>query len=59
MASKMKSTKRSPRTKPCKPRGVDSKGQGGAKKHPLDEITKIQLGKGIYASFAPIGSQLP
>lgn len=56
MSTKMKSTKRTPRTKPCKARGVDSKGRSRARKHPLDEVTKAQMGKGIYQSFRPIGS---
>lgn len=51
----MSVTKRK-RDKPCKPRGVNSKGEHGAKKHPLGEIQKVLLGKGIFRSFKPIGS---
>ena len=57
MASKLKSTKRSPRIKPCKPRGVDSRGTGrGARPTRLDAATKVRMGKGAFDSFAPIGS---
>jgi hypothetical protein len=52
----MKSTKRSPRTKPCKARGVDSKGTARMSKHPLTEVEKALLGKGMVRSFKPIGS---
>lgn len=55
MSVKAKSSKKQ-RNKPCKPRGVASKGIGGAKRHRLDQITKTQLGKGLFRSFAPIGS---
>lgn len=33
-----------------------SKGIGGATRHRLSEVQKVILGKGIYDSFAPIGS---
>ena len=57
MASKLKSTKRSPRTKPCKPRGVNSGGTGrGARPTRLNRAAKVRMGKGLFASFAPIGS---
>jgi hypothetical protein len=52
----MKSTKRTPRIKPCKARGVDSRGTARMSKHPLDEVSKVNLGKGLFASFRPIGS---
>jgi hypothetical protein len=52
----MKSTKRTPRIKPCKARGVDSRGTARMSKHPLDEVSKVQLGKGLFQSFRPIGS---
>lgn len=49
--------KRSPRIKPCKPRGVASGGTGrGARPTRLDRVTKVLMGKGRFASFAPIGS---
>lgn len=44
------------RNKPCKPRGVDSKGTARMSKHPLDEISKVNLGKGLFRSFRPIGT---
>lgn len=44
------------REKPCKPRGVDSKGTARMSKHPLSEIQKALLGKGMAQSFRPIGS---
>lgn len=44
------------RDKPCKPRGVDSKGINGAKRHPLGYVEKVLLGKGAFQSFKPIGS---
>lgn len=44
------------RAKPCKPRGVDSNGVNGAKRHPLDAVTKVNLGKGLFQSFRPIGT---
>jgi hypothetical protein len=52
----MKSKKRTPRIHPCKPRGVDSKGIHGATKHPLTEVEKALLGKGLYQSFKAIGT---
>lgn len=52
----MKSNKRTPRIKPCKARGVDSKGTSRCSKHPLDEVSKVLLGKGLYRSFKPVGS---
>lgn len=52
----MKSKKRTPRIHPCKPAGVNSKGIHGATKHPLTEIEKALLGKGIVQRFKPIGS---
>lgn len=52
----MKSNKKTPRTKPCKARGVDSRGTARMSKHPLDEVSKVLLGKGLYRSFRPIGS---
>ena len=51
----MSVTKRK-RDKPCKPRGVNSKGTARMSKHPLDVIQKINLGKGLYQSFRPIGT---
>ena len=57
MASKLTSTKRSPRIKPCKPRGVPSGGTGrGARPTRLDRGAKVRMGKGLFDSFAPIGS---
>lgn len=53
---KMKSTKRSPRIKPCKARGTDSKGTARMSKHPLGEVEKALLGKGLVRSFRPIGT---
>ena len=50
------SNRKRQRNKPCKPRGVDSKGIHGATKHPLSEIQKVLLGKGIFKSFKSIGS---
>lgn len=45
------------REKPCKPRGVDSKGSGvGAKRTRLDAVSKVLLGKGAYQRWVPIGS---
>ena len=56
MSAKMKSTKRSPRIKPCKARGVDSKGTARMSKHPLDEIAKVEGGAsgpgGLYRPAA-------
>ena len=51
----MSVTKRK-REKPCKPRGVSSKGTARMSKHPLDEISKVNLGKGLFRSFRPIGT---
>lgn len=56
MSQKLKTNKRTPRIKPCKARGVDSKGSARMSKHPLDEISKVNLGKGLFRSFRPIGS---
>lgn len=56
MSAKIKSSKKTPRVKPCKARGVDSRGTARMSKHPLDEISKVQLGKGLFASFRPIGT---
>ena len=56
MSAKMKSTKRTPRIKPCKARGVNSKGTARMSKHPLDEIAKVNLGKGLFQSFRPVGT---
>lgn len=44
------------REKPCKPRGTDSKGTARMSKHPLDEVSKVNLGKGLFRSFRPIGT---
>lgn len=44
------------REKPCKPRGVDSKGTARMSKHPLGEVPKVLLGKGLFRSFRPIGT---
>lgn len=33
-----------------------SKGINGAKRHPLGTIEKVLVGKGLFQSFAPIGS---
>ncbi len=56
MSTKLKTNKRTPRIKPCKARGVNSRGTARMSKHPLDEISKVQLGKGLFASFRPIGT---
>lgn len=55
MSAKMKSNKRTPRIKPCKARGVDSRGTARMSKHPLDEVSKVLLGKGMFRSFKPVG----
>lgn len=34
-----------------------SAGLVGAKRHPLSEVEKVLVGKGLYRSFAPIGSR--
>jgi hypothetical protein len=34
-----------------------SKGIHGATKHPLDEVSKVLLGKGMYRSFKPLGTK--
>lgn len=47
------------RDKPCKPRGVNSRGEHGAKKHPLSELQKVLIGKGLFQSFRPIGTTPP
>ena len=47
------------REKPCKPRGVDSKGEHGAKRHPLTHLQKVLMGKGAFQSFRPIGTPEP
>jgi len=47
------------RNKPCKPPGVNSRGEHGAKRHPLGELQKVLLGKGLFQSFRPIGSPPP
>ena len=39
------------RDKPCKPRGVDSKGINGAKRHPLTVIEKVLADRGLLASL--------
>lgn len=52
----MSVTKKSPRIKPCKARGVDSKGTARMSKHPLDVVAKVNLGKGLFQSFRPIGT---
>lgn len=36
---------------------VTSKGLVGAKRHPLTEVEKVLIGKGLFRSFAPIGSR--
>jgi hypothetical protein len=33
-----------------------SKGVHGAKRHKLTEVQKVNAGKGLYESFAPIGA---
>lgn len=43
------SNRKRKRDKPCKPRGVDSKGIHGATKHRLTEVQKVLLGKGVFA----------
>lgn len=52
----MSVTKRK-RDKPCKPRGVDSKGIHGAKRHPLTHVQRILMGKGAFQSFTPLGGR--
>lgn len=56
MSQKIKSKKRTPRLKPCKPQGVDSKGTARMSKHPLGVVEKALLGKGLVQSFRPIGT---
>lgn len=34
-----------------------SKGLNKARKYPLDEVTKVLLGKGMFVSFKPLGHQ--
>jgi len=51
----MSVTKKSPRIKPCKTKGSDSGGSARMTKHPLDEVSKVLLGKGMYQSFKPVG----
>jgi len=55
MSQKIKSKKRTPRTHPCKPRGVSSKGQRvGAQKAPQSEVQKALLGKGRVQGMRPV-----
>lgn len=55
MSQKIKSTKRSPRQHPCKPRGVPSKGlRLGARHTPLTRIQLAVLGKGQVDSIEPV-----
>ena len=55
MAGGPKKTKRQ-RNKPCKPRGVPSKGLRRDGKHPLTPLERVLLGKGQYVTFKPVGS---
>lgn len=34
-----------------------SKGIHGARRHPLTEIQKVLLGRGLFRTFRPIGSE--
>lgn len=44
------------REKPCKPRGVPSKGiHGGGGKTRLTEVQKVLLGGGAARRFKPVG----
>lgn len=52
----MSVTKRK-RDKKCKPRGTDSKGIHGARKHPLTTLQKVLMKKGLYQSFEPLGGR--
>lgn len=54
----MSVTKRK-RDKPCKPRGVDSRGVNGATKHPLTGLTKVLMGKGLIQSLRPVEMKAP
>ena len=51
------------RDKPCKPRGVPSKGTAKMSKHPLGELEKVLLGKGAVQALKPVrredGSPVP
>ena len=55
MSQKVKSTKRSPRQHPCKPRGVPSKGlRQGAKRTRLSYATRVLMGGGRLDSIEPV-----
>lgn len=54
----MSVTKRK-RDKPCKPRGVNSKGVNGATKYPLAELAKVLMGKGRMQSMSPVEMKAP
>lgn len=53
------------RNKPCKPPGVNSRGEHGAKKFPLGYLEKVLIGKGAFASLRSVdctpwrGAQAP
>lgn len=42
------------RDKPCKPRGVNSAGINGAKRHPLTVLERVLAGKGRLACVKPV-----
>lgn len=47
------------RDKPCKPRGVNSKGIHGAVRHPLTPLERVLAGKGQFAALKPVECKAP